>query len=148
MLADVNQLPQHQQHAPPTARNLKRRRTQNSSADRSTHIRVPLRLGSFDPEDERSMEAASLDGRLIELYQAARDNAPHCGGVPLSWMTIQQAAQTLRIHKSVLSNWATRGYIATVKGPGTNQHRLVHLDNILVFMQECILRDADELEDL
>jgi len=85
MLTDVNQIPQHQQHAPPTARNLKRHRRQTSSADRGTRIRVPLSLGSFDPEDERSMEAASLDGRLIELHQAARDNAPHWDGVSLSW---------------------------------------------------------------
>lgn len=55
-------------------------------------------------------------------------------------MTIAQAAKSLRI-SCLVSNWTTRGYIATVKGPGTNNHRLVHLDNILVWMQDRILCD-------
>jgi hypothetical protein len=87
------------------------------------------------------------DEGLMDLFTAARRNAPRCGDIPLQWMTIAQAAATLCIHKAVLSNWSNRGYIATIKSPGSNNHRLVHLDNILVFMHECIMRSNGEEQD-
>ena len=75
---------------------------------------------------------------IAEIFAMAHANAPRCGKVQLEWMTIAQAAAAVRISKNVLSSWATRGYIASVKGGGSNDHRLVHLDNILHFLADSI----------
>lgn len=138
-------MPANLHHAAPAARNRKQNNAPQILADRNTHLRVPMRLGAFDVEDEQTMEAASLDGRLIEFYHAAHDNAPRgADGEPLQWMSIRQASLTFRLPQAVVANWANRGYIATLKGPASNAHRLVHLSNILAFMQECILRDVED----
>ena len=73
---------------------------------------------------------------IAEMFAEAHANAPRSGGAQLAWMTIAQAATTLRISKSVLSTWATRGYIASVKGDGANDHRYLHLDNVLHFLAD------------
>ncbi len=70
------------------------------------------------------------------MFAEAHANAPRSGGIQLAWMTISQAAATLRISKSVLATWATRCYIASVKGDGANDHRYLHLDNVLHFLAD------------
>lgn len=115
------------------------------------------RLTNAEKQNSRSTtpEATCIDAEAAatetltnpqfeSLCRDAKENAPRCDGVPLQWMTIAQAARTLGIHKSVIANWATRGYIATVKGMSNNAHRLVHLDNILIFMQESILQGINK----
>ena len=92
----------------------------------------------MEPESETEA-ATSLSQSIREhLLAEAYENAPLCGKVRLKWMTISQAATTLKISKSVLSTWATRGYIASVKGNGANDHRLVHIEDIVNFLVECI----------
>lgn len=140
MLTDVDTIIQpgamvaHVPHPSPTASKKQQDIQEGASA---------LQFGPFDVEAARSKATAEADGRFIELYQAARKNAPRCNGVPLQWMTISQMAATLQISKSCISNWATRQYIVSLKGPGKNQHRYVHLDNTLAFIQDQVLRDAD-----
>ena len=105
---------------------------------------------SADPDKATNSESkpSSVDPRFRELYEAARRNAPRCGDVVQEWLSIAEAARTLRMSKAVLSNWVSRGYVASIKTAGHNTHRLVHLDNILAFMQETILRDAPEAATL
>ncbi len=86
---------------------------------------------SSDPGAEQSQGIA-------EMFAAAHANAPRSGGIQLQWMTISQAAAALRMSKNVLSSMATRGLIASVKCGGANQHRLVHIDNVLHYLADSI----------
>lgn len=113
-------------------------------------VAAPAAATPAPPTADIQMQDAAADANraasaqppacITELFEEAHANAPLCGGVRLQWMTIAQAAATVRISKTVLSSWATRGYIASVKGnsKGANGHRLVHLDNILHFLAEGI----------
>jgi len=58
-------------------------------------------------------------------------------------MRISDAAATFRMNRRTLSMWASRGLIASLKGEGANSHRLVHIDNILAYMEDQ-LREAKE----
>jgi len=89
----------------------------------------------------------TVDDRFKDLFQAAHNRAPRCGpegNEPRLWLTVSEASSVLSISKAVISNWATRGYVATIKSGGHNSHRLLHLNTILSFMQESMLRDAPE----
>ena len=91
----------------------------------------------------------TVDDRFKDLFQAAHNRAPRCGpegNEPRLWLTVSEASSVLSISKAVISNWATRGYIATIKSGGHNCHRLLHLNTILSFMQESMLRDGPEQE--
>ena len=91
----------------------------------------------------------TVDDRFKDLFQAAHNRAPRCGpegNEPRLWLTISEASSVLSISKAVISNWATRGYIATIKSGGHSSHRILHLNTILSFMQESMLRDAPEQE--
>ena len=93
---------------------------------------------------ESDSKPSSVDPRFRELYEAAHRNAPRCGEVVQEWLTIAEAARTLRMSKAVLANWVSRGYVASIKTAGHNSHRLIQLDNTLSFMQESMLRDTPE----
>jgi len=97
-------------------------------------------------DDARTALTEGVDPRFKQLYEAAHSNAPRCGNTSLQWMTIAQASETLRMPKTVVSSWASKGNIVTIKAGGHNAHRLVHLDNILAFMQDVMLRESDEYE--
>jgi hypothetical protein len=88
----------------------------------------------------RAFDPTSISQRagIDELFALAHARAPRMGDTQLAWMTISQAAACLRISKLVLASWATRGYIASVKGEGPNAHRIVHIDNVLHYLAECI----------
>jgi len=81
-------------------------------------------------------QAAARASGIAEMFAEAHANAPRSGGVRLAWMSIAEAAAVLRIRRTVLSSWATRGYIASVKGDGANDHRYLHLDNVLHFLAD------------
>ncbi len=72
---------------------------------------------------------------IADLTAAAYQNAPQCGGVPCRWVTIKQASRALGISTSVISNFASRGYIAVVKGDSASSHRYVHLENVLWYLK-------------
>lgn len=128
------------QHRSPTVSQLAQSRPHTAVADLAPPRNNISDLNNLPPTSRtdtdqvqhnvQAMEAAKIDPRFVDLYQAARRNAPRCGDIPLQWMTIAEAALTLRMSKAVLANWATRGYIATIKTAGHSAHRLVHLDNI------------------
>jgi len=92
--------------------------------------------------DNISPQPSSVDKvaqGIAELQAMAFAKAPRCsGGEPCSWLTISQASRALGIQKSILSNWATKGYIAVVKGNGKSDHRLIHLMNCLSMMSDSI----------
>lgn len=96
-------------------------------------------------ERERDQPARVFDPNSInqsagiaELFALTHARAPRVGDMQLDWITLSQASQTFRMSKAVLANWATRGYIASVKGDGANAHRLVHVDNVLHYMADSI----------
>jgi hypothetical protein len=88
----------------------------------------------------RAFDPTLIDQRagIAELFALAHARAPRVGDMQLEWITLSQASQTFRMSKAVLANWATRGYIASVKGDGANAHRLVHIDNVLHYMADSI----------
>ncbi len=73
---------------------------------------------------------------IAEMFAEAHRNAPQSEGVRLVWMTVGQCAATLQISKKVLSTWARRGYIASVKGDGANDHRYLNLNQVLHFLAD------------
>jgi len=108
----------------------------------------PAMANSVNPDNtpytHSDSKPSSVDPRFRELYEAAHRNAPRCGNVVQEWLTIAEAARTLRMSKVVLANWVSRGYVASIKTAGHNSRRLIQLDNTLSFMQESMLRDTPE----
>ena len=90
---------------------------------------------SLDSQERISAVAKSI----AELKQRAYANAPTCGRVRLDWVTVAQAAEVFRISKRFLSTWASQGQIQSIKGESVNSHRLVHIDNILTYLQDRLL---------
>ena len=111
------------------------------SCDPAVRVATTVGLNSA-VRSETDGKPSSVDPRFRELYEAAHRNAPRCGDVVQEWLTIAEAARTLRMSKAVLANWVSRGYVASIKTAGHNSHRLIQLDNTLCFMQESILRDT------
>ncbi len=75
-----------------------------------------------------------LPAAVAEMFAEAHRNSPQSEGVRLVWMTVGQCAATLQISKNVLATWARRGYIASVKGDGANDHRYLNLNQVLHFL--------------
>lgn len=102
--------------------------------------------------------AAEIDSAVSELRRRAYLNAPRCAGRNAhhvqEWFTVSVAADVFRISKRILSTWTTQGLIASIKGEGANSHRLVHIDNVLGFLErqlriakEASLRVSDDDDD-
>lgn len=108
-----------EQNAPPQA-----------LADRTAAPLAPTTLPNPPP---RPTSPEPVD--IADLTEMALANAPRCGGVPCRWVTIKQASRALGLSTSVISNFASRGNIAVVKGENASSHRLVHLENILYFLK-------------
>ena len=87
-----------------------------------------------DPSDQLNEK----DSYIRQLTAEAMKHAPMCDGVPCRWMSIAQAARCLAVHKNVISSWARRGRLAVLKGDGLSEHRLVHVEQIVVYMVERI----------
>ena len=100
-----------------------------------------------EPAQSLSPDRDARAQGVAEMFADAHANAPRCGGVRLSWMTVAQAAAALRISKNVLSTWASRGYIASVKGHGANDHRYLHLDQVLHFLADRMFSQLHEIEN-
>jgi hypothetical protein len=90
---------------------------------------------SLDSQERISAVAKSI----AELKQRAYANAPTCGRVRLDWVTVAQAAEVFRISKRFLSTWASQGQIQSIKGESINSHRLVHIDDILRYLEDRLL---------
>ncbi len=75
---------------------------------------------------------------IAELTAMAYAKAPQCGGSnePCLWLTVAESSRVLGIQKSILSSWATKGYVACIKGSGNSDHRLLHLTNCLAFVAD------------
>jgi len=115
------------------------------------HGQQAERSSSPDPADI----VAEIDSAMAELRRRAYQNAPRCTGRNTQhvqeWMSVSAAADTFRISKRIVSTWTTQGLIASLKGEGTNCHRLVHIENILSHMErqlytakEASLRVSDD----
>ena len=100
------------------------------------------RSTSASPEPAIDEVAAEIAAAVAELRRRAYENAPRCGrrnahsDYVLEWMTLSQAADAFRISRRCLSSWATQGLIPSIKGESMNSHRLVHIDAILVYLQQ------------
>jgi len=120
-----------------------------SAAEAQTRRQQPQpRSTSASPVPEIDEVAAEIDSAVAELRRRAYENAPRCGGRNahhvLEWMTLSQASDSFRISKRILSMWATQGLVPSIKGESMNSHRLVHIDAILVYLQQQ-LRIAKEV---
>jgi hypothetical protein len=82
-----------------------------------------------------AVEQSSIDCDEYKQSSEIESSAASLDDVQ-EWMTISQAADTFRMSKRVISMWATQGLIASIKGDSVNSHRLVHIDGILVHMQQ------------
>lgn len=127
------------------SRPLKRRRAQHGE-----HAAEALANGDANADPLRMhSDTHDVDTRCADLYYAARARAPRagCGTAPLQWMTLSQMADTLQISRSVLASWADKRYIAVVRpDDSVNTPRLVHLENVLSFLRECVVRSSSEGE--
>ncbi len=102
--------------------------------------RLPITAARVSDTDRQTARAPSdpqdrAQG-IAEMFAEAHRNSPQSEGVRLVWMTIGQCAATLQISKKVLSTWARRGYIASVKGDGANDHRYLNLNQVLHFLAD------------
>ena len=117
------------------------------------------RSTSASPVPEIDEVAAEIDSAVAELRRRAYENAPRCGGrsahLVQEWLSVTEAASTFRLSKRVLSAWIKEGLVASFKGQSVNSHRLVHIDSILVYLQqqlqiakEASLRVSQYAEDM
>lgn len=109
-----------------------------TGSESATAVTPPGPGDAAKPLNESPVDPALTQLGINDLFREARMHAPRCekSNTPLKWLTLAQASHTLGIHKSVLGRWCSRGYIASVKGPGANDHRYVHWENILLFMAD------------
>lgn len=117
------------------------------------------RSASTSPVPEIDEVAAEINSAMAELRRRAYENAPRCGGrhahLVQEWLSVTEAACTFRLSKRVLSAWIKEGLVASFKGQSVNSHRLVHIDSILVYLQqqlqiskEASLRVPQNAEDM
>jgi len=132
-----------------------------SAAEAQTRRQQPQpRSTSASPVPEIDEVAVEIDSAVAELRRRAYENAPRCGGrnahLVQEWLSVTEAASTFRLSKRVLSAWIKEGLVASFKGQSTvNSHRLVHIDSILVYLQqqlqiskEASLRVPQGVEDM